>query len=181
LKQLLCSQSRSLKLLCELYVWRTWHVWKEPSVPAWLERNVNAVLDKVDKSDSIVADYEAKRKRRYLATTPRNILRHMLVLDNKDLAVNLPTVSSKHCFYFSIFCNFYVHASLKELAKETILNYDPLPPPDAIDIYNNKILQSPASSSGHGHRRHGILQMLLSSLVQDLNAPNNDRNLQLQM
>jgi hypothetical protein len=68
-------------------------VWRETTVPGWLEKNVNIVLDKADRNDSIVGDYEAKRKRRYQATTPRNILRHMLILDNKELSVNLPPVN----------------------------------------------------------------------------------------
>lgn len=94
----MCSQSRSLRLLCELYVWRTHHVWKEPSVLGWLEKNVTIILDRVDASDPVVKDYEGKRKRRYLATTPRNILRHVLLTDNKDLTFNFPPVSNRFCF-----------------------------------------------------------------------------------
>ncbi|XP_021963166.1 transcription factor 25 [Folsomia candida] len=150
------SQSRSLRLLCELYVWRTHHVWKEPSVLGWLEKNVTIILDRVDASDPVVKDYEGKRKRRYLATTPRNILRHVLLTDNKDLTFNFPP----------------------ELSKEPILNYDPLPPPDAVDIYNMKEFQTRRTRTGTG--RGGILNMLLDSLWNDLNAvPPNDQPPQL--
>lgn len=62
------------------------------------------------------------------------------------------------------------------MTKEPILNYDPLPPPDSIDIYNMKELGRRQTQQGRG----GILNMLLDSLWQDLNAqqPNND-NLQM--
>lgn len=59
---------------------------------SWLEKNVHAALDKVDSKDCIVKDYEAKRKRRYQGT-PRNIIRHIILTDHKDLTVNLPAVS----------------------------------------------------------------------------------------
>jgi len=139
------SQSRSLRLLCELYVWRSHHVWKEASVLSWLEKNVNAVLDRIDNSDPVIKDYEAKRKRRYQATTPRNILRHVLLTDNKDLTFNFPP----------------------ELSKETILQFDPLPPLDAVDIYNMKEF---STRNRAGSRRGGVLHMLLDSLWNDLNA-----------
>lgn len=59
---------------------------------AWLEKNVQTALDKVDSKEPVVRDYEEKRKRRYMATIPRNIIRHVLLTDNKDLTVNLPPV-----------------------------------------------------------------------------------------
>ncbi|CAL8100993.1 unnamed protein product [Orchesella dallaii] len=142
------SQTRSLKLLCDLYVWRTHHVWKDSTVLAWLEKNVQACLDRVDAKDSIVRDYEEKRKRRYMATIPRNIIRHVLLTDNKDLSVNLPP----------------------ELSREPILNYDPLPPPDTIDIYNTRDLRSLEVTSNQP--RNGLLSMLFRSFLYDLNDPN---------
>lgn len=68
-------------------------MWRDPNVLGWLEKNVSLTLDRVDAKDSIVKDYEEKRKRRYTATIPRNIIRHVLLTDNKDLTVNLPPVS----------------------------------------------------------------------------------------
>jgi len=79
-------------------------------VLVWLEKNVQACLDRVDAKDSIVRDYEEKRKRRYMATIPRNIIRHILLTDNKDLTVNLPPVQSifSYCLILSSKCS--VHA-----------------------------------------------------------------------
>ena len=66
-------------------------MWKEPRIFPWLERNVTAALDTVDAKDPIVQDYDEKRKRRYQGT-PRNIIRHVILTDNKDLTINLPPV-----------------------------------------------------------------------------------------
>lgn len=163
------SQSRSLRLLCELYVWRTHHVWRDPIILPWLERNVSVVLDKVDAKDPIVKDFEEKRKRRYQATTPRNILRHVILTDNKELTFNFPPVRDfavkKISSVFQL-KNLYT-SYLQDLAKEPLLNFDPLPPKDAIDIYSvTKIARGPRNAS-----RAGILTMLLDSLWNDLNAP----------
>ena len=88
------SSTESLKLLCDLYVWRSHHLWKDPVVLRWLERNANAALDKVDGKNPVLRDYDAMRRRRYQGT-PRNIIRHILLTDEKDLTLRLPRV----CIY----------------------------------------------------------------------------------
>jgi hypothetical protein len=138
------SNSRALDLLCDLYVWRTHHVWKDARLFGWLERNAYAVLDLVDAKDPLVHDYEEKRKRRYQGT-PRNIIRHVLLADIKELTINLPP----------------------EVSKEPILNYDPLPPLDSVNIYNHTREVSTSSSES----RQGLLSMLANSILFDLNAP----------
>jgi len=130
-----------LKQLCDLYVWRSHHVWKDKDVIGWVERNVNAVLVKVDGNDPIVADYLGQRSRRYQGT-PRNILRHLLLIDNKD---------------------FMGHISA-QIQGEPILNYDPLPPIDAINIYTRLPILSEAEQS------RGFIRSLISSVFTDLNA-----------
>jgi len=87
-------QSRALKLLCDLYVWRTHHVWKEPTVPSWLEGNVSKAISKIAQKESVIADYADKRKKRYTAAAPRSVLRHLVLVDEKDLSINFPPVLS---------------------------------------------------------------------------------------
>jgi hypothetical protein len=63
----------------------------------WLERNVHVVLDRVDEGDLFVAECEEKRKRRY-QKTPRNVLRHIILSDIKEVTATVTDVS----FIFSI-------------------------------------------------------------------------------
>jgi hypothetical protein len=58
----------------------------------WLERNVHVVLDRVDEHDPFVAESEEKRKRRY-QKTPRNILRHIILSDIKEVKATITEVS----------------------------------------------------------------------------------------
>jgi hypothetical protein len=67
-------------------------MWKECGMLDWLERNVHVVLDRVDENDPFVAESEEKRKRRY-QKTPRNILRHIILSDIKEVKATLTEVS----------------------------------------------------------------------------------------
>jgi hypothetical protein len=58
----------------------------------WLERNVHVVLDRVDEGDLFVAECEEKRKRRY-QKTPRNVLRHIILSDIKEVTAAVADVS----------------------------------------------------------------------------------------
>jgi hypothetical protein len=58
----------------------------------WLERNVHVVLDRVDEGDRFVAECEEKRKKRY-QKTPRNVLRHIILSDIKEITATLTEVS----------------------------------------------------------------------------------------
>ena len=58
----------------------------------WLERNVHTVLDRVEKADPYVAECEEKRKRRY-QKAPRNVLRHIILSDIKEVSATLTEVS----------------------------------------------------------------------------------------
>lgn len=69
----------------KLYVSRSYYLWKEPEILPWLEKNVHEVLNLVDKCDPLVKDYEIKRARRYQSPLPRNICRHILLSDIKDV------------------------------------------------------------------------------------------------
>lgn len=105
------SQSSSLNQLIQLYICRNYHMWKECGMLDWLERNVHVVLDRVDERDAFVAECEEKRKRRY-QKTPRNILRHIILSDMKE-----------------------VKATVTEDSEGSILSYDPLPPLDSVNLY----------------------------------------------
>ena len=130
---------------------------------------MTAALDTVDAKDPIVQDYEEKRKRRYQGT-PRNIIRHVILTDNKDLTINLPPVFDSSFSHFTsknsnALCPIILD-SLQDLSKEPILNYDPLPPPDAVNIYTfQREVASPGSQS-----RQGLVNMLVNSFLFDLNA-----------
>lgn len=143
------SESRGLKLLCELYVWRTHHVWRDSRLASWVEKNMAAALECVDRKDPRVAEFENKRKVRYQGT-PRNVIRHVILTDNKDLTINLPS----------------------DLSKEPILNYDPLPPVDSINIYRHRWQPPPPSNERLG------LFSILNSFFYEMGG-NNNNNQQL--
>ena len=110
------SQSRGLSLLCALYVGRSYHIWKDPDLLPWLEKNVALVIERVDSdADDFVHDCEEKRKIRYQGT-PRNIHRHVVISDIKEATLALP----------------------RDLANVPVLSYDPLPPLDSINTYTDQ-------------------------------------------
>ncbi|CAA9997450.1 unnamed protein product [Nesidiocoris tenuis] len=106
------KQSKSLTQLETLYVARSYHVWKESELLPWLENNVHQVLDRVEAGDPLVEEWAGYRQTRYPAT-PRNILRHILLLDMKDVPVLTNEDSAAPYF-----------------------NFDPLPPTDSINLYS---------------------------------------------
>ena len=78
---------------------RSYLIWKEASLLSWLEENVKKVITKVDNKDPQITDEESKRSRRY-KTTPRNVIRHILLTEIKEAAVGLPqvTIHLSYCF-----------------------------------------------------------------------------------
>jgi tetratricopeptide (TPR) repeat protein len=60
------NQSLGLQQLTSLYVSRSKLVWRDSALLPWLERNVTAVLDKVDAKDEMFNDYAAKRNQRWV-------------------------------------------------------------------------------------------------------------------
>ena len=88
------TMSDGLAILVKLYVHRNYHIWKDPQLLPWLERNVNAVLDLVDASSPTVKDYAEKRKIRYQGT-PRSIHRHVIISDIKEVTASLPRVRNR--------------------------------------------------------------------------------------
>ncbi|XP_055912439.1 transcription factor 25 isoform X1 [Eupeodes corollae] len=135
------SQSPALHQLVSLYVCRAKVVWRDTSVLLWLERNVNTVLDRVDKEDEIVNDYNSKRSQRYVSP-PRPILRHVIL---SDYGKKVPLAQF--------------------VAGEKEINlYDPLPPLESINFYERK-----SSSSSPTTENNRSISMFFQSLLPTFN------------
>lgn len=106
------QQPAALNQLQSLFVGRNYVLWKEPEVLAWLERNVRAVLQRVDQADPLVPSSAEKRIKRYQGA-PRNLCRHIILSNIQEASVTLP----------------------QELSNSPIFGFDPLPPADAIVSY----------------------------------------------
>lgn len=139
------AQRPALQQLTSLYTVRTKIVWQDPALLGWMERNVNAVLDRVDARDPLVGEYERKRAQRY-KTPPRAILRHIILSDYKEKVSLEPFINKD---------------------TEPILMYDPLPPLDSINVY-----QKPGSSRPGGRQLPDAspFSMFFQSLLPTFNV-----------
>lgn len=106
------TTSPALEKLQDLYVIRTFHLWKEADILPWLERNVHDVMDRIDGGDKYTKFCIDKRKKRYQGL-PVNILRHIILSDIKEITISHPGMQNEGTFF----------------------SYDPLPPADSINIY----------------------------------------------
>lgn len=141
------SQPVALQQLTALYVCRSKLVWRDADLLPWLERNTNAILDRVDAKEEVVAEYVAKRSARY-KNPPREILRHIVLSDYKEKVPLMPFV-------------------LKE--TEPIVMYDPLPPHDSINIYTRP--KGPAAARTFFNRNASSLSMFFQSLLPSFSVP----------
>lgn len=141
------TQPVALQQLVALYVCRSKLVWRDAELLPWLERNTNAVLDRVDAGEDVVAEYAAKRTQRY-KNPPREILRHIVLSDYKEKVPLMPFV-------------------LKE--TEPIVMYDPLPPHDSINIYTRP--KGPAAARTFFNRNASSLSMFFQSLLPSFSVP----------
>ncbi|KAJ8962953.1 hypothetical protein NQ314_005670 [Rhamnusium bicolor] len=105
------KQPPALNQLILLYINRSYHIWKDSDLLPWLEKNVHEVLDRVEKNDPVVKDYETKRIKRYLGPLPQSIARHILLSDIKGVS------------------------PLTDESSGPVLSFDPLPPKDSINLY----------------------------------------------
>lgn len=142
------KQPPALAQLINLYVHRSYHVWKEADLLHWLERNVHAVLDRVDAGDPLAKEYEKKRNMRYQGILPRNISRHILLSDMKGVTISPQADDS----------------------GIGIMAFDPFPPLDSINIYarNNRPRTTQSGST---------LGMFFRSLLPNFNNELPDNNL----
>lgn len=90
------STSPALEKLQNLYVARSFHLWKEADILPWLETNVHSVLNRVELKDDYVKYCRVKRSKRYQGKLPKNILRHIILADMKEVIVNVQEV--RICF-----------------------------------------------------------------------------------
>ena len=138
------SYPPSLNHLIQLYIGRSFHTWKDPDLLPWLERNAHAVISQIDAKQSMVTDYEEKRKKRYQGT-PRNIYRHILLSDIKDATATLP----------------------QELADAPVMSFDPLPPVDSVSSYSRPSRNPNVNDS---QAETGLLSTFFRSLLPGYNV-----------
>ncbi|PBC26233.1 ribosome quality control complex subunit TCF25 [Apis cerana] len=137
------STSPALEKLQNLYVVRNFRLWKETDLLPWLCENVHIVLNRVDSKDDYVKYCEIKRSKRYQGKLPRNILRHIILSDIKDITVNVQEVQN----------------------DGSVLSHDPLPPVDSIDIYKR-----PTTNTGTNRTNSNLLSLFFSSLFEDISG-----------
>lgn len=79
---------------------RSFRLWKEADLLPWLRENVHTALNRIDSKDDYVKYCETKRSKRYQGKLPKNILRHIILSDVKDVTVNVQDVCKilySHC------------------------------------------------------------------------------------
>ncbi|XP_076764371.1 nuclear localized protein 1 [Xylocopa sonorina] len=136
------STSPALEKLQNLYVVRSFRLWKETDILPWLRENVYTVLNRVDSKDNYVKYCEVKRGKCYQGKLPKNILRHIILSDIKDITVNVQEVQN----------------------DGSVLSHDPLPPVDSIDIYKR-----PIANAGTPRTSSNLLSLFFQSLLTDMN------------
>nr|XP_034172798.1 transcription factor 25 [Osmia lignaria] len=137
------STSPALEKLQNLYVARSFRLWKETDLLPWLRENVHIVLTRVDSKDDYVKYCEVKRSKRYQGKLPKNILRHIILSDIKDVTVNIQEIQN----------------------GGSVLSHDPLPPVDSIDIYKR-----PTANTTTTRTSSNLLSLFVSSLFTDING-----------
>ncbi|XP_012279535.1 transcription factor 25 [Orussus abietinus] len=134
------STSPALEKLQTLYVARSFPLWKDADILPWLEEQVHVVLARADSSDEFVKFCQEKRSKRYRGNLPRNIVRHIILSDIKEVTVQL-----------------------QEDYNRPMLSHDPLPPTDSIDLYAR-----PRSGERRNQQSSNILSLFFSSLFVDV-------------
>jgi hypothetical protein len=105
-----------LKLLLDLYIERAWSAWKEDDILDWLKETVKEAFVLIKNKDPILEQAENVRQTKYIKT-PRNIYRHILLSDIKEVTASIPP----------------------EYTPNGGINmFDPLPPEDGVNIYDNQ-------------------------------------------
>ncbi|XP_015607556.1 transcription factor 25 [Cephus cinctus] len=133
----------ALEKLQTLYVYRSYHLWKETDILSWLEAQVHIVLNRVDSEDDYVKYCTAKRSKRYQGKLPMNIARHIILSDIKEVTFNVQEMQN----------------------GGSILSHDPLPPTDSIDLYSR-----PTPPPRTNHNNSNLFSLFFSSLFMDLDG-----------
>jgi hypothetical protein len=143
----------ALQQLMSLYIERCKILWSgDPEILLWLERNVSVVLDRVDRKDEMIAEYAKKRVQLY-PHPPRNILRHVILSEFKE---KVPIADF-----------------LKKENEAFVLHFDPLPPLNAINIYERP---KPTTSTQNflRHENSNGFQLFFQSLLPSFGLPPQD-------
>lgn len=111
-----------LDLLIRLYVSRTYMLYKDRDVIAWIEGNVSAIVKQVANNE-IDKSIQVRVNSYFVGASPRNLLRHIILSDLPKELISLPASAT----------------------SSPILDYDPFPPPSPIVSYTR-----PAIMSRHG-------------------------------
>eukprot|EP01119_Soliformovum_irregulare_P017026 TRINITY_DN5014_c0_g2_i1.p1 TRINITY_DN5014_c0_g2~~TRINITY_DN5014_c0_g2_i1.p1 ORF type:complete len:470 (-),score=112.36 TRINITY_DN5014_c0_g2_i1:36-1445(-) len=77
----------ALEHVVKLYVERGSTLWKEVEVVKWLKKNVKIVLERVEKNDPVIQQYEETIKREY-EENPKNLYNHLVLSEFSDSLVN---------------------------------------------------------------------------------------------
>ncbi|XP_046411156.1 transcription factor 25 isoform X1 [Neodiprion fabricii] len=138
----------ALEKVVALYVARSYHLWKEADILPWLERNVNQVLDRFDAGHDFFNFCTEKRTKRYQGKLPKNILRHIILSDIKEITVDIQEVCPE---------------TLNIQNQGPVLSHDPLPPADSIDLYT-RLQVNPRSNSNNSN----LFSLFFTSLFTDI-------------
>ncbi|VDP09446.1 unnamed protein product, partial [Soboliphyme baturini] len=105
------KDGQGLEYLTRLYISRSFIFWKEEDVLHWLERNVLAVIDRLESDETAKAlanEFTTIRKKRF-TNVPINLLRHIVLSDSADVQLTIP----------------------EEFSNTPIFQFDPFPPADS--------------------------------------------------
>ncbi|XP_029163781.1 transcription factor 25 [Nylanderia fulva] len=137
------STSPALEKLQNLYIVRSFHLWKETDILPWLEECVHAMLNRIESKDEYIKYCQVKRSKRYQGRLPKNILRHIILADMKEVIVNVQEIQN----------------------EGPVLSHDPLPPIDSIDIYKR-----PVANDRIAQNSSNFLSLFFSSLFTDIDG-----------
>jgi len=124
-----------LKLLLDLYIERAWSAWKEDEILEWLKETVKEAFTIIKNKDPIIEQAENVRQTKYVKT-PRNIYRHILLSDIKEVTASIPP----------------------EYTPNGGINmFDPLPPENSVNIYDDQ--------RSREFERNSILEAFIRSIL----------------
>ncbi|KAI9249156.1 transcriptional repressor TCF25-domain-containing protein [Phascolomyces articulosus] len=125
------STNSYLDLLQQLFVERTYELFKEPEVFAWLKENAQAVSTKLKNAHKRVDCTDNEE-------IPLSVSRHIVLTDIQRLLSYLPSAVTSESYHM----------------------YDPLPPPDSVTAYDLSDRMRQPGPAGQGFFNN-ILQNLL--------------------
>ncbi|XP_059164904.1 ribosome quality control complex subunit TCF25-like [Physella acuta] len=134
------DSTSELQRLVMLYVKRCESCWKEAGVMTWLEKNVKAVIEIVNKgTDKRPTEYSNLRQKRF-KHPPLSLVRHYFLSEFQGLGVP------------------------RQFLGTSVLSHDPYPPANSIISYTRPVRQTVASQD-----RSGVLRSLIQSLLPTYN------------